>query len=75
MIVSSFGRYLSQTAHDHERREPCLATFASASSVQTLDVVQAGLGEADFAAAHGKLAHLAPPDIIEVMMEGEAPHE
>ena len=37
---------------------------------QTLDVVQAALGEADFAAAHGKLMHLAPPDIIEVIMEG-----
>ena len=41
----------------------------------TLDVVQAAIGEADFAAAHGKLAHLAPPDIIEVIMEGEARHE
>jgi hypothetical protein len=42
---------------------------------QMLDVVRSGLGEADFAAAHGKLAHLAPPDIIEVIMEGEARHE
>jgi predicted ATPase/DNA-binding XRE family transcriptional regulator/TolA-binding protein len=42
---------------------------------QMLDMVRSGLGEADFAAAHGKLAHLAPPDIIEVIMEGEARHE
>ena len=42
---------------------------------QMLEVVQAALGEADFAAAHGKLAHLAAPDIIEVIMEGEARHE
>ena len=40
-----------------------------------LDVVRAGLGEAGFAAAHGKLAHLAPPDIIGAVMEGEAHHE
>jgi predicted ATPase/transcriptional regulator with XRE-family HTH domain len=42
---------------------------------QMLDVVRSGLGEAGFAAAHGKLAHLAPPDIIGAIMEGEARHE
>jgi predicted ATPase/transcriptional regulator with XRE-family HTH domain/TolA-binding protein len=46
-----------------------------AAYVQTLDVVQAALGEADFAAAHGKLAHLAPPDIIEAIRKGEAGDE
>jgi hypothetical protein len=40
-----------------------------------LDVVRADLGEAGFAAAHGKLAHLAPPDIIEAVTEDEANHE
>jgi hypothetical protein len=40
-----------------------------------LDVVRADLGEAGFAAAHGKLAHLAPPDIIEAITEDEAKHE
>jgi tetratricopeptide (TPR) repeat protein len=40
-----------------------------------LDVARASLGEAGFAAAHGKLAHLAPPDIIGAVMEGEAQHE
>jgi len=42
---------------------------------QMLDVARSGLGEAGFAAAHGKLAHLAPPDIIGAIMEGEARHE
>jgi transcriptional regulator with XRE-family HTH domain len=41
---------------------------------QMLDVARSGLGEAGFA-AHGKLAHLAPPDIIEAIMEGEDRHE
>jgi hypothetical protein len=39
---------------------------------RVVDVVRSGLGEAGFAAAHGKLA---PPGIIEVTMEGEARHE
>jgi tetratricopeptide (TPR) repeat protein len=38
-----------------------------------LDVVRVGLGEAGFAAAHGKLAHLAPPDIIGAVMERRGP--
>ncbi|HEY3647662.1 MAG TPA: hypothetical protein VGL33_06800 [Streptosporangiaceae bacterium] len=42
---------------------------------RVVDVVRSGLGEAGFAAVHGKLAHLAPPGIIEVTMEGEARHE
>ena len=40
-----------------------------------LDVVRAALGEAGFAAAYGKLAHLAPPDIIRTVTEGEGHHE
>ena len=38
-------------------------------------MARSGLGEAGFAAAHGKLAQLAPPDIIEAIMEGEARDE
>jgi hypothetical protein len=42
---------------------------------RVLAAAQDGLGEAGFAAAHGRLAHLAPPDIIGAIMEGEARHE
>jgi hypothetical protein len=38
-------------------------------------MVRSGLGEAGFAAARGKLAHLAAPEIIEAIMEGEARDE
>jgi predicted ATPase/transcriptional regulator with XRE-family HTH domain len=58
-----------------ERTGVRLPPVHRAAYERMMDVVRADLGEAGFAAAHGKLAHLAPGDIIGAVMEGEARHE
>jgi hypothetical protein len=60
MIVSSFGRYLSQTAHDHED-----ASRAEVGRRPVMVVPWPGGGGREAGA----------PDIIEVITESEARHE